>query len=251
MFLLFHFVLFLKRQLEDLWSLSRELALAGLDPSWLWARASTWAGNPSCSRVLPALPGSQAVPPSRLALAVPRARLYGPLSSSLFCAATSPLGSSPPSVKVSVLLCLFGQFVWAVPSIPCASASRPEPQRLLSDQLGKTQTFFSPRAIRSCSRGAASPTQGLACGRLFGSGFACANFRVHRQVETGGKKKAPRCRGVEETRLRAKPPGARGGWMHAWGSRSYLADQCRTIRWQSSPAALGGRQRGPGGSWAP
>lgn len=75
LFLLFHFVLFLKRQLEDLWSLSRELALAGLDPSWLWARASTWAGNPSCSRVLPALPGSQAVPPSRLALAVPRARL--------------------------------------------------------------------------------------------------------------------------------------------------------------------------------
>lgn len=49
---------------------------------------------------------------------------------------------------------------------------------------------------------------------------ACVNFRVHRQVETKGKKKAPRCRDAEGTRLRAKLPGACGGWMHSEGGES-------------------------------
>lgn len=56
-FVLFHFVLFLKRQLEDLWSLSREPALAGLDPRGSGLGRPRGLGIPPAAGFCPLCPG--------------------------------------------------------------------------------------------------------------------------------------------------------------------------------------------------
>lgn len=144
---------------------------------------------------------SQAAPPSWLALAVPRARLYGPLSASLLCLHLSCRILSSVCQGVCPTPSLWA-FVWPPLLFPVHLLLAPAsaaPQRPVREN---STFFFLPHAIRSCSRRAASPTQGLACGDCLEVASrvranARVNFRVHHRVEIGEEKESslPRRRG--------------------------------------------------------
>lgn len=121
--------------------------------------------------------GSQAAPPSWLALAVPRARLYGPLSASLLCLHLSCRILSSVCQGVCPTPSLWA-FVWPPLLFPVHLLLAPAsaaPQRPVREN---STFFFSPTCYPLLLQKGCQSHSGLGVWGLFGSGFACACERA-------------------------------------------------------------------------